>query len=63
MVCINSKEPVGEQWLLTPLSSTSSSPIGCSLVIEYRPKAHVLKAWSPPWHYWKVVETLMDGTW
>jgi hypothetical protein len=33
-----------------------------SVDLKCSPQAHVLKAWSPGWCYWEVVETLGGGT-
>jgi hypothetical protein len=33
---------------------------GYSLDLKYPSLAHVLKAWSPEWHYWETVELSGD---
>lgn len=37
----------------------------CCYCLDLRcfPKSNVLKAWSPHWHYWEVMETLRNEIW
>jgi hypothetical protein len=30
-------------------------------ILKCSPKAHVLEAWLPIWHYWEVIEPLRGG--